>query len=440
MKAAAASAPFPGLWPLPHRLRRGAILAVSRGTAVAMQMGVQVALGAVAGPAAIGLLQVHMAWTNISAELIGAGEATRALRDTAVREEAGDRASIGAGLRRSSRRIAGLALVLAAAVLAGRELLRWLGGFEYGSDANALILAVLCSAPLLAGGRVFAEALKALNVPIAAISLENLVLPMVLLFLCALLAAGLLPPTAVILLGGAITGMGLAMVLLRLRLNRRLGYPTSPAGSKDRARPLRRHEQLFFWLTGLLNIAFLQLPFLLLPWIASPDEIGRLAVAHKLVNIVTTLLILLAALYGPRFALAATDAGTLRRLLFETQRLSLLLIAPLWLCLMLAADPLARLFSLPDASLLSLLLALGVGQLVNAATGLSGVLLTMSGGARLEFQILLVSTAASLLLILAGHKNIEHVAAAIAAGIALRNLLSFAAARFHIARIQRECP
>jgi O-antigen/teichoic acid export membrane protein len=144
------------------------------------------------------------------------------------------------------------------------------------------------------------------------------------------------------------------------------------------------------WANSLLAVAFLQLPFLLMPWYASPDEIGIYAVAHKLVNIVTTLLILLSAIFGPAFAKAAADGGVqgLQRLLRRTQWLSCVIFLPLCAALLLAVEPLALVFNVPSGALWTYLAILAAGQLVNAATGLSGVLLNMAGGAALETRTL----------------------------------------------------
>jgi hypothetical protein len=61
---------------------------------------------------------------------------------------------------------------------------------------------------------------------------------------------------------------------------------------------------------------------------------------------------------------------------------------PLCAVLLLAVEPLARVFNVPSGALGTYLAILAAGQLVNAATGLSGVLLNMAGGAALETRTL----------------------------------------------------
>jgi O-antigen/teichoic acid export membrane protein len=414
-----------------QRLRSGAALAVSRGGAIAAQMAVQVAVGAVGGASAIGLLQLHMAWSSVAGELVGAGEASRALRDTAIQAEAGRSSAIRRQLRRALVRSAACGLLLALVV----ALVIVLTPISLTATDRVLLCAVLLAAPVFAAVRILAEALKALADPLAAVTLENLVMPLVLLSMCAGVSAGLLPASATVLLGSAGAGLTLALILLYRQLRRRLtGLGPTQVQAAPR-RPGGHYEQHFLWLNGLLNIAFLQLPFLLLPWFVDTTAVGSFAVAHKLVNVITTLLILLSAVYGPRFARAAAmrNGQRLRELLTETQRLSLALFLPAWLLLMAAAQPLAQLFSLAPDSLLPLLVLLGLGQLANAATGLAGVMLSMSGAAAAEFRILAFSTAVTVLAACAAAAtaSLSAVALAIAGGIALRNALAWGAARRH---------
>lgn len=417
---------------IPARVVRGATLGAGRLTGVAAQMGVQIAVGTLTGPAGIGTLQVHVAWSTLLGEVIGAGEPTRAMRDTAVNGPHTVRAS----LRRASRRILGFATLpaLAAAALyaSGQAL-------ELGI-AMTMLLSIVVAAPLFALGRLFAETLKALGRTLTAVTLENTVLPATLLLTCAAAALGLLTLNQGAILASAVTGVLLCAMLLCWSLTtlRR----ADDTGGTATTRSTGGTEQLHFWLTGLLNIAFLQLPFLLLPWLADADDVGRYAVAHKLVNIITTLLILIAAVYGPRFARSAGtgDVRLAQRELRETQQLSLALFVPAWAAMVLFTDFWETLFSTGAGTLGTLLLVLGLGQLVNAATGLSGVLLTMSGAAHLEMRLLV----ATLILVTATAIPLGltwgaiGVAAAASGGMALRNLAGYLLARQHLHRIKEQ--
>ena len=453
-------------------IRRGATLGLARISGIAAQMGVQIAVGALAGAAGIGALQLHMAWSSVAGEVLGRGEATRAMRDTAV--IAGHRAgaAIRGNLRRAFGQIAsfsavlgGVALLLVAAGLgacAGAAVGAYpasapgsLAGFAPGcflsTDGAVLAVSVIAAAPLFAFTRVLAETLKALDKPLIAVSVENAAVPLAVLGACAALAWLGAGARAVLdaLLIAAVLGAGAATLLLLCAVRREVrrevprdAPPQVPQHGSRRAerapRPLGPREQLHFWLTGLLNIAFLQLPFLVMPWLVSVDDVGEFAVAHKLVNVITTLLILLAAVYSPRFARAAAAArfDEARRLLRETQYLSLALFTPVWMILLILADPLAWLFSLGERDLLPFLLILGAGQLINAATGLCGVMLNMSGAPQLETRILSICTLLTLVAAvgLGSVRGALGIAAAGAGGIALRNLASYALALRHLDR------
>ena len=466
-------------------MRRGATLGLARIGGIAAQMGVQIAVGALAGASAIGALQLHMAWSSVVGEVLGRGEATRAMRDTAViaRHRAG--ALIRGNLRRAFGRIASFSAVLGAVALlllaaglgaaAGAAvgacpasspgpLADFSPGCFLSTDNTLLAVSVLAAAPLFAFTRVLAETLKALDKALLAVSVENAAVPLAVLGACAALAWHGAGARAVLnaLLVAAVLGAGAATLLLLCAVRREVqrevrrevlrdAPPPVPQGGSRRARraplkhralgeagPLGPREQLHFWLTGLLNIAFLQLPFLVMPWLVSVDDVGEFAVAHKLVNVITTLLILLAAVYSPRFARAAAAArfDEARRLLRETQYLSLALFTPVWVILLILADPLAWLFSLSERDLLPFLLILGAGQLINAATGLCGVMLNMSGAPQLETRILSICTLLTLIaaLGLGSARGALGIAAASAGGIALRNLASYAMALRHLER------
>ena len=458
-------------------IRRAATLGLARISGIAAQMGVQIAVGALAGASAIGALQLHMAWSSVAGEVLGRGEATRAMRDTAVIARHRGGAPIRGNLRRAFGHIAsfsavlgGLALLLVAAGLGAAagacpaSSPGPLAGFSPGcllsADEAVLAVSVIAAAPLFAFTRVLAETLKALDKPLIAVSVENAAVPLAVLGACAALAWHGAGARAVLnaLLIAAVLGAGAATLLLLCAVRRevqrevlRAAPRQGPQNGSRRAEraplkhralaeagPLGPREQLHFWLTGLLNIAFLQLPFLVMPWLVSVDDVGEFAVAHKLVNVITTLLILLAAVYGPRFARAAAAArfDEARRLLRETQYLSLALFTPVWVILLILADPLAWLFSLGERDLLPFLLILGAGQLINAATGLCGVMLNMSGAPQLETRILSICTLLTLVAAagLGSARGALGIAAASAGGIALRNLASYAMALRHLER------
>lgn len=418
---------------IPAGIVRGATLGASRLAGVAAQMGVQIAVGTLAGAAGIGTLQVHMAWGTLLGEVVGAGEPTRAMRDTAVNGAA----SVRANLLRASRRIAALALLPALFIV----VFYLLTTTPDRTVSFALLLSVAVAAPLFALGRLFAETLKSLGGTLAAVTFENTVLPLVILLGCAGAAMGFFGLDAGAILASAVAGTLACCLLLARSLARHLKTSADPKRGPVEKLTTSTAEQLNFWLTGLLNIAFLQLPFLLLPWLVSAEDVGRYAVAHKLVNIITTLLILIAAVYGPRFARSArSDITAARRQLRETQQISLALFTPAWAAMLMLTGFWEGLFSVGQGTLGTLLLILGLGQLVNAATGLAGVLLTMGGAAHLEMRLLLATIVGvtATAIPLGSIYGATGVASAAAAGMALRNLAGYALAQRHLLKLKEQ--
>ncbi len=423
--------------PSPQHMKRwlpAAAMAASRGAAVVLQFAMQVAVGALAGPAGLGLLQLFSSWTSIAGECLALGLPARSLRRVAVQWQQGeDRGA--ATLRAAALQILCASVAVWLLCTAAIALLWWLG-LTPAADVGQVLLAVLLAAPLFALLRLGAEGLKACDSPLGAITLENLVAPGVIMVVCVVYwwRGEVLDGTALLLAGLAGIAVALFSVwrALQRRINLRCATQSREGGD--------RFELGALWANGVLTILFVQLPFVLLPWVATAEAIGEFAVAHKLVNVVTTLLILMAAVFGPAFARAAArgDARALRQLLYRTQQLSLLVFLPLAAGLLIFSEPLGALFSLPPASLSPLLLALVVGQLANAATGLPGVLLNMSGAAGRELRSLLLALATALVLSpwAGAALGALGIAWTFSAALIVKNLVSYMAARRYLSRLE----
>jgi O-antigen/teichoic acid export membrane protein len=238
-----------------------------------------------------------------------------------------------------------------------------------------------------------------------------------------------------VLLAAALAGYLAAPAALALLIRRRLADTGNCPRSRDTRVAEPSGDLNILWANSLLSVAFLHLPFVVLPLFASTAEVGVYAVANKLMGIVTMLLLLLAAVFGPAFARDAAAAGdALRQLLRRSQLLSGVIYLPLGSCLVLGSPLLAQVFSVPAGDLQLLLLVLGAGHLVNALTGLSGVMLTMVGAARLELcatgAVFAAAAAASPLV--GGVWGYPGLAVLFSAAIAARNLLSYALALHHL--------
>lgn len=413
-------------------------LAASRGGALLAQFAAQLVVGVSAGAAGLGILQLFTSWTCIAGELLGLGWPTRAMREVAV--DCGDRrADRVADLLRTARGSilrAWLLLLLAGAP----ALLLWRGyaGHDPG-DYGWLLPAAVLAAPIFSLLRLYADSLKATGAALAAVTLESLTSPLALLLVCGICWMAGHPVAALTLVATFAVSLALTAIALKRGLRRQLSRLEVHGGTPDERAgppPAPRGDLFFLWGTGVLSIGFVNLPFLIMPLYVDPAEIGVFAVAHKLVNIVTTLLLILAAVFGPAFARDAArgDRQALRALLHRTQLISLAIFLPAAVALVALAPTLAALFGEEFTGLQGFLCILAAGHLANAATGLSGVMLSMAGAASRELASLLIALAAAL----AGSAVVgpEHGATGLAlvfsGSIALKNIVSYALATHYL--------
>ncbi|MEP4486531.1 MAG: hypothetical protein ABJ013_12935 [Halioglobus sp.] len=411
------------------------VLLCSRAIGIVAQFAVQLAVGALSGAAGLGVLQLATSWTSIGGEVFGRGLPTVAMKQ--LSSHSGNLLQREIFLRAARREIVRGWLTLLPVMIGLIVLCLFI--FEqpvYGY----LIASVAISAPLFSVLRLRAEALKALGAPLPAVSLENLTIPTIILALCAAcwsLDWGL---QAAALVLANMLGVFLAMVLLRRRLSHNALQQYQPDGdtvltSYDRV------SQRHLWIGGLLSILFLQSPFVLMPLFVSAQEIGVFSLAFKFINIITTLLILFAAVYAPRFARlgADNDGKGLATTLRQTQIACLALFVPAAGCCILLADPLAALFGEEFAQLGAFLLILSTGHLFNAATGLCGVVLNMAGAEKQEILALCCAlTIAVIASALVGpHYGAIGLAWVFSASIIVKNLLSYGFAKRLINQLEK---
>jgi len=417
----------------PRSLGSALMLAGSRGLAVVLQFLMQLAVASVGGAAGVGMLQLLSSWVCIAGEAIALGLPARAMRDTSIDCANGNAARTRTMLMRARRSI-GRAWLVVAALLALAGAVAALAGFSPVEHRYTLVMAAsLLGAPLFALLRLYAESLKAAGGAVAAVSLESLTSPVAILLLCAACWLMKLPLLSMHLLVAYLLSLLIAPLALRLVIGNRLRTLATQGTVQSTQTTAPKGDLLFLWGTGMLSICFVQLPFMVLPWFATEAEIGVFALAHKLVNIITTLLLLLAAVYGPRFAqqVAAGETDKLRHSLAETQLISTAIFVPAALALLALSPSLPALFGSEFSTITGYLLLLVVGQLVNAITGLSGVLLTMAGQARNELACLAV---ALITVVIASFwvgpaYGAKGLAALFSIGIAIKNIGSWLAAR-----------
>ncbi len=414
-------------------------LAASRGAALVVQFLLQLMVANLTGAAGLGLFQLFSSWTCILGEVQAKGLPARTMRVVAVAFDRGDHGYCEAHLRQATRSIIKAAFWVALAGSLTYLALRFSWQDSGDRISLSLVMWVVLAAPLFALLRVSSEALKGADAPLRAISIESVAAPLLTLLVCLVCWRFGLPLEPTILLAAGAAGIAMALLISRRALVRQL-LLAREAGSAAAAPIDDAGDMRALWANSVLAIVFVQLPFLLLPWFADTAAIGAFAVAHKLVNVITLLLVLMAAVFGPAFARAARDcdAAALRSLLQRSQYLSLAIFTPLALGLLLLAGPIAALFKLPGTVLQGYLAALIAGQLVNAATGLPGVLLNMTGAARQELKTLVLALAFAVLLAPAVGYLFGSIGIAwlVSATVAFKNVASIALARRHLNQLE----
>ncbi|MEH6585715.1 MAG: hypothetical protein V7720_04105 [Halioglobus sp.] len=421
-------------------------LVASRGGAIAAQFAAQLVVGTMAGASGLGILQLYTSWTCIAGEILGMGLPTRAMRliSVAYAEQQGD--VIRQLLRDARRKIVRLWLILATLAVVPFALLMSTGTAPDWTQYGWLLMGATLTAPLFALLRLYAESLKATGAALAAVTLESLTSPVALLLVSAFCWFTGQPLITITLL----VTFSLSLVITPLALRSRLSFklsklaPTTASLSTSVVPRLTapRAELLSLWGIGVLSIGFLNLPFIVLPIYADAAQIGVFSVAHKLVNVVTTLLLLLAAVFGPVFArqAAKSDANGLLSLLRRTQLVSIAVFLPVSLTLIVLANSLAKLFGEDFGDLRIYIVILTAGHLINAATGLAGIMLNMAGAASKELATLVVATIFAL--VASAWVGPEFGAIGLAwvfsASIALKNMASYALARHHLIKMREQ--
>ena len=420
-------------------------LVTSRGCAIIAQFVAQLVVGAMAGASGLGILQLFTSWTCIAGEVLGLGLPTRAMRRVSVDYGQQQKQRILHTLQDSRRKILRLWLALfLLSLLPALYLLRTSDPGDWAQYTWLLIGAGL-TAPVFSLLRLYAESLKATGAALTAVTLESLTSPLALLLVCAicwLAGKSLLALTLVTTFALSLMVTTLAM---NYQLKRRLTQlpqtvPRSHDSGESQQAP--QADLFYLWCTSVLGIAFLHLPFMVMPLYVDTAQIGVFAVAHKLINVITTLLLLLAALFGPAFARSAArrDPTEMSGLLRRTQLISTAVFVPVSLALIGLAQPLAGLFGEDFGALQLYLAILAAGYLINAATGLSGVLLNMAGVASRELLTLVIAFIAAL----AGSAwagpeyGATGLAVVFSASIALKNIASYVLARHYLNSLREQ--
>jgi O-antigen/teichoic acid export membrane protein len=422
-----------------RRLVSIASVFATRGAGVAAQLVANTLLGNVLGADGVGRYYLYVSWSNVLAALQGLGLPALTLRTVAMGEPPHGTASrrfVRTALRIGlySSAAVGALLVLGVRPVAARLL--------PDVDSAFIVAFAALTALLFLRTRIQTAALKACNRREAAIALENTILPGLLaagVGTAALAGLGLSAEGAIQIHVVAACAVMLVAHLLWSRVSRDGASSAAPAAQPERLEP---RTVLPVWGSTLLTALMANLPFIVLPHVAGAADIGRFAIAARLVAFATVILQTLSSYFAPRFARARArgDLQGLARELRASQLYSMASYLPLLIGFALFPDPILALFGTEFPAARGLLRILAVGQAVNAATGLVGPFLIMVGRERILFaaQLCVVCGTAAAMLACGSAYSVTGAAWAYAVGLAALNLALLIEARRCLRRASTE--
>jgi O-antigen/teichoic acid export membrane protein len=360
-----------------------------RGTSVLLQFLLQLVIARLTGTAGIATIQVYQSWVSVLGETNCLGLANKATKFTALAET----------YAKIKQQLITCSIIITIIWLAG-GLLFVLGlwtKLKPSGELNTVVIACLAISVLcFAIMRLVSSSLKALDKVTTAIVLENILATIIVLAILAIgfsqgqLNTQITADTIIVVLTVALTLATSACIFCcwnALKCKQVQLVTLYPNSLGQRIRQLCNKETLFFWGTSVLSIVFLNAPFLLASNSADLHQVGLFAVAYKCVTPITIILLMLSAVFGPKFAIAgkAFNGSDLLANLRQTQIASLAFYLPVVAILMFFSDQVLNLFGEEFVGAKKFLYLLIVAQLINALTGLPGVMLNMIGKSHIEF-------------------------------------------------------
>jgi O-antigen/teichoic acid export membrane protein len=360
-----------------------------RGISILLQFFLQLVIARLTGTAGVAMVQVYQSWVSVLGETNCLGLANKATKFTAL---ADTYANIKQQLVTCSLIIIFIWLVASLLLVLGLSTKLLSRGELNIVVITCLAVSVLCFAIL----RLVSSALKALNKVNTAIMLENILATIIVLAVLAVgFSQGYLSTTItaemiIVVLTIALTlatSICLFYCWAALRCEQAQLVTLHNSSWGQRIRQLCNKETVFFWGTSVLSIIFLNAPFLLASNSADLHQVGLFAIAYKCVTPITTILLMLGAVFAPKFAIAGNDLNSKELLanLRQTQIASLIFYLPVVSILIFFPDQVLNLFGKEFIDAKKFLFLLIGAQLINALTGLPGVMLNMIGKSHIEF-------------------------------------------------------
>jgi len=392
-----------------------------RGSVMGVQFAVSILVALVAGPFGSGVYGIYNAWLAIFNGVAGLGAYTHALRTVSILKESGSSSSIRHYLVRLINLVLivsfslGLALILFNSQIAER--------FLGDPELDYVILFAVISGALTILVKIGAESLKGLDRVNTALVIEWVIVPlMMLMTLSTALLSEYGLSMYMLLALRTIFLLGIAILIFEV-----VRHVLRASSLKGDARGSVSLSVLApFWGSEVTIVWFMNIPYIVLPYFATTEDIGLFSVAQKLILTATSVLVVLSSIYGPKIARAyeSDDLKSVSRLLRQTQGFALGLYSPVFVIFCVYPQWVMSLFGEEFVAGSPLLVYMAVGQFFAVFCGLGDFTLHMMGRERLFFKINIGTTLLLVLLcFLVGPVwGVEGVAFAFAVVIALKQL------------------
>ena len=402
---------------------------VIRASVMGIQFFVSFLIALVAGPLGAGIYGIYNAWLAIFTGVAGMGSYTHAMRTVSVLSGREQGLAIKEYLKALLSLVSvALFMFLLAMLMFSRPLAsRVLGDVEL----QYVVVAAVFGGALTIILKIGAESLKGLGRVNQALALEWSLLPSALVL--TLLGFYWVLETAdmMLLLVLRTLYIGVALFLIYYVLLRAIrGLKNqSKLANKPTLRTL-----LPFWGSEITIVWFMNIPLLVLPLFVSTEEVGIFSIAQKLILTVTSALVVLSSIFGPKLARAFDqgDRKLLKKLLLQTQVISCVIYLPIFVIFVMAPSWVMGLFGEGFVIGANLLTFMALGQLVSALCGLGDYALHMMHKERWFLVINLFSSAlmAVSCILMTQYYGLEGSAIAVSTSLAIKQLLGYLAALY----------
>lgn len=273
----------------------------NRGAGMVLQFVSTLIIARYLGVEEMGVYSVYLAWVMVLAGVISLGTPSYAMKSVSVYYSRTQFAAIKGLLSRLSGFVAvaagllGLLFLLSELVIEG-----YMAQITTIDQPWLLVVGAFCFVLL----RLVCEILKSIDRVNTSVFVESASLALLMLLGVSLLKiyTNDLPSANLVIVINILVSISvgtLALFVILRVLNKSSDNTLPETPGLSNLGP--------FWGNFLLVMAFINAPLVMLPLLASEQEIGQFSIAYRLIMIMVNLLGVLAAIFGPKFARAAAD-------------------------------------------------------------------------------------------------------------------------------------